>query len=61
MTERDTCPYCGSTFKSIKESGLVGCEHCYYEIEQLSQAARSLFDGGTFSGRPPKRRDYEQL
>lgn len=61
MTEKDVCQYCGSTYKSIKENGLVGCEHCYYEIEQLSQAARSLFDGRTFSGRPPKRRGYGQL
>lgn len=61
MAEKDVCRYCGSTYKSIKESGLVGCEHCYYEIEQLSQAARSLFDGSTFSGRPPKRRGDGQL
>ncbi len=43
--------------KNIRESGFVGCEHCYFEIEQLNQIAKNLFNGKSFSGRKPYRRN----
>lgn len=29
------CPYCGRTFGDFIETGLVGCEHCYSELNDL--------------------------
>ncbi len=59
MLQRNECPYCGSTMKSIKESGFVGCEHCYTHIDPLILAARDLFENKAFRGKPPKRRSHE--
>ena len=59
--KNEECPYCKSTMKSIRESGFVGCEHCYQSISSLIHASRSLFDGKSFSGKPPKRRDDGQI
>ncbi len=59
--EQKACPYCSSTLKSIKESGFVGCEHCYREIKELKEIVRQLFDGKSFSGRKPARRRNEEF
>ncbi len=59
--EQKACPYCSSTLKSIKESGFVGCEHCYREIKELEEIVRQLFDGKSFSGRKPARRRNEEF
>lgn len=56
MDKKD-CTYCGTSMKNIRESGFVGCEHCYFEIEQLNQIAKNLFNGKSFSGRKPYRRN----
>lgn len=59
--ENKTCPFCGSDLKTIKQSGFVGCENCYHQIDGLQSLVRELFAGKSFSGRKPNRRGNEEL
>lgn len=56
---KTTCPYCGTTLKEIRESGFVGCEHCYTQIDEVRKIAIDLFDGKLYTGRAPIGRDHE--
>ena len=55
---RDRCKYCNTTFDEIIESGFVGCDKCYQEIEPLRVAIDKMFDGKRHKSRGG---DYGQL
>lgn len=48
------CPYCQTTYKEIVQTGFVGCEHCYQEIEPLKEAVAKMYQGKTHKGRGAK-------
>ncbi len=47
----NTCPYCHTSYKEILQTGFVGCEHCYQEIEELKNAVKGLYNGKKHKGR----------
>ena len=47
----EKCSFCNTTYKEILESGFVGCDKCYYEIEPLRNAIDKLYGGKTHKGR----------
>lgn len=47
---KDFCSHCGRTFAEIAKTGFVGCEHCYREIDKLTQRVRQLFGGNVHTG-----------
>lgn len=48
---REVCTHCGTSYSDILESGFVGCEHCYVEIEKLREAIGKMYDGKIHKGR----------
>jgi len=49
----ETC-VCGQTLESFKESGQLGCSHCYRTFEPvLVELAQNLFGAHTHSGKIP--------
>lgn len=51
-----TCPVCSQTYRGFKESGRLGCPHCY-EIfaEQLEPLLRRIQAGPRHSGKTPNQ------
>ena len=47
----DKCPFCGTSYKEIMQTGFVGCENCYYTIDGLKNAVASLYDGKKYKGK----------
>ena len=45
------CPYCNTTYREILQTGFVGCEKCYEEIEELKTAVKNLYDGKKYKGK----------
>lgn len=39
------CPFCGTSYEEIVETGFVGCQKCYQEIDELKKAINSLYAG----------------
>lgn len=56
---KDKCNYCGTSYEDIVESGFVGCDKCYQEIEPLRHAIEKMYRGKTHTGR--KGRYYGKL
>ena len=48
---KDQCAYCKTTYKEIRESGFVGCDKCYHEIEPLRNAIENMYGGKKHKGR----------
>lgn len=51
------CPYCQTSYNEILQTGFVGCQHCYQEIDPLKQTLESLYDGKTHRGKQVKNGD----
>ena len=47
------CPYCNTTYEEIKQTGFVGCSHCYSEIIGLKEAIKSMHKNKKHKGRKP--------
>ena len=45
------CPYCQSSFSEILQTGFVGCQRCYDEIEGLKEVLSNLYGDKTHKGR----------
>lgn len=45
------CPYCQSSFAEILQTGFVGCQRCYEEIEGLKNSLSKLYGDKTHKGR----------
>lgn len=45
------CPYCHSSYSEILQTGFVGCQHCYEEIEGVRELLSSLYGDKTHKGR----------
>ena len=45
------CPYCQSSYSEILQTGFVGCQRCYEEIESLKEALKNLYGDKTHKGR----------
>lgn len=51
----DKCPYCGTSYDEILQTGFVGCENCYKEIDSLKDHVASLYCGRKYRGKNAKR------
>lgn len=51
----DKCSYCKTKYKEIMQTGFVGCENCYSEIEELKRTIASLYNGKKHKGKTPRR------
>ncbi len=49
------CSKCGTSYKEILQTGFVGCENCYKEIDDLKQTIASLYAGKKHRGKSPRR------
>jgi len=45
------CPYCGTTYEEIIQTGFVGCEHCYNTIPLLQETLKGLYGQKKHKGR----------
>lgn len=51
---KEKCDYCKTSYEEIIESGFVGCDKCYHEIENLRYAIDKMYNGKTHRGRGVK-------
>jgi len=52
--EGKTCPVCGQTYRGFRESGRLGCRHCYDSFgEELVPLLRKVQMGLTHQGKNP--------
>ena len=49
----DKCPNCNTTYREILQTGFVGCEQCYQNIDELKNAVKSLYKGKRYRGKCP--------
>lgn len=45
------CPYCNTTYNEILQTGFVGCQRCYQEIDELKIAVKNLYGNKTHKGK----------
>ena len=45
------CSKCGTSYKEIMQTGFVGCENCYQEINSLKSAVANLYAGKKYKGK----------
>lgn len=45
------CPYCHSSYGEILQTGFVGCQRCYEEIDGLKEALNELYGDKKHKGR----------
>ena len=43
MKNLNKCSYCGTSYEEIMQTGFVGCENCYKEIDELQKQLASLY------------------
>ncbi len=48
------CPYCKTSYKEILQTGFVGCERCYFELDGLKDALSRLYGDKKHRGRKGK-------
>ena len=54
LVETKACPACGQTFRGFRESGRLGCSHCYDTFEEeLVPLLRKVQMGMTHHGKVP--------
>lgn len=53
------CSHCKTSYEDIFESGFVGCEHCYQEIDNLRLALNSMYQGKKHIGRGARRKNAQ--
>ena len=37
------CPYCNTSYSEIVQTGFVGCQRCYQEIDELKKTVHILY------------------
>ena len=45
------CPYCGTSYSEILQTGFVGCAKCYQEIDELKDAVNDLYGNKKHKGK----------
>lgn len=65
LSESKTCPTCGTSFREIEESGLVGCPDCYKTFQKELEYSIGASQGttehkGTLPARQRARRKREE-
>ncbi len=48
------CPYCQTSYNEILQTGFVGCQHCYFCIDELENAIKELYKDKTHKGKVVK-------
>jgi len=51
----DKCSFCGTSYKEILQTGFVGCENCYIEIDDLKKHIANLYAGKKHKGKSARR------
>lgn len=51
----DRCSKCGTSYKEILQTGFVGCENCYKEIDDLKNHLANLYAGKKHKGKIVRR------
>ncbi len=51
------CPYCQTSYNEILQTGFVGCQHCYFEIDGLKEALKKLYENRTHKGKSAGKND----
>ncbi len=51
------CPYCQTSYNEILQTGFVGCQHCYFEIEALKKALKDLYGDKKHKGKIVSKSD----
>lgn len=51
------CPYCNTSYNEILQTGFVGCQRCYEEIDQLKEAVKNLYGDKKHKGRDARGED----
>ncbi len=47
------CPYCNTTYNEILQTGFVGCQRCYEEIDDLKKAVKNMYGDRKHKGKKP--------
>ena len=47
----ERCPYCNTSYEEIMQTGFVGCEKCYIEIQSLQTVVANLYNGKKHKGK----------
>ncbi len=45
------CSKCGTSYKEIMQTGFVGCQNCYQEIDELKNQLAVLYAGKKHKGK----------
>lgn len=45
------CSFCGTELQEILQTGFVGCENCYKQIDGLKEMVANLYDGKKYRGK----------
>ena len=45
------CPYCDTTEEEILQTGFVGCQHCYSEIDGLQEILKGIYGDKKHNGK----------
>lgn len=48
------CPYCNTSYNEILQTGFVGCQHCYQEIEELKETLKKMYGDKKHKGKRVK-------
>lgn len=51
------CPYCQTSYNEILQTGFVGCQHCYFEIEALKKTLKDLYGDKKHKGKIVSKSD----
>ena len=49
------CPKCGTSYKEILQTGFVGCQNCYQEIDELKNHLANLYADKKHKGKVARR------
>lgn len=45
------CPYCNTSYNEIMQTGFVGCQRCYQEIDELKNTISKLYGDKQHKGK----------
>ncbi len=48
------CPYCDTSYNEILQTGFVGCQRCYSEIDSLKEAIKQMYGDKKHKGKKIK-------
>ena len=48
------CPYCDTSYNEILQTGFVGCQRCYSEVDSLKEAIKQMYGDKKHKGKKLK-------